>query len=154
MPLSAGRPTSGACAGASPLTAAGRGVTLPGTGWKRSQTRTGRLAMKYRVLRKKPRLAAAIALVLVAALVPAVANPPAALAVPPPFNYGEALQKAIWFYEGEVSGVKPAWNRVSWRGNSFERDATIPGAGADLSGGFHDAGDHIKATFPMSHSMA
>jgi endoglucanase len=96
---------------------------------------------------------ALLALVLLAGLLPLVAAAPPAQAVPPPFNYGEALQKSIWFYEAEHSGIKPAWNRVSWRGNSFERDATIPGA-PDVSGGFHDAGDHIKATFPMSHSMA
>ena len=110
--------------------------------------------MAHPVPRKKPRVIAGLVLVIVAALLPAVGPVPPAQAVPPPFNYGEALQKAIWFYEAEVSGVKPAWNRVSWRGNSFERDATIAGAGVDLAGGFHDAGDHIKATFPMSHSMA
>jgi endoglucanase len=81
----------------------------------------------------------------------AVAVTPSAQAVPPPFNYGEALQKSIWFYEAQVSGVKPAWNRVSWRGDSFTGDVF---GGTDLTGGFHDAGDHIKATFPMSHSMA
>ncbi len=36
----------------------------------------------------------------------------------PAFNYAEALQKAIWFYEAQQSGPKPTWTRVSWRGDS------------------------------------
>ena len=43
-------------------------------------------------------------------------------AIPPPFAYGEALQKSIWFYEAQVSGDKPTWNRVAWRGDSFMND--------------------------------
>ena len=31
----------------------------------------------------------------------------------PAFNYAEALQKAIWFYEAQQSGPKPAWSRVA-----------------------------------------
>jgi chitodextrinase len=68
----------------------------------------------------------------------------------PPYNYGEALQKAIWFYDAQRLGDLPANNRVSWRGDAFmnDRDGTL-----DLTGGFADAGDHIKATFPFAHSM-
>src|SRR5690606_32292477 len=100
-------------------------------------TRTGRL------------ISLALATVLTSSLVFVVSHESAA--VPPPFNYGEALQKSIWFYEAQVSGEKPSWNRVSWRGDSFLNDVID---GVDLTGGFHDAGDHIKATFPMAHSMA
>ena len=32
-------------------------------------------------------------------------------AAPANYNYAEALQKAIWFYEAQVSGPKPSWNR-------------------------------------------
>jgi hypothetical protein len=94
-------------------------------------------------------VSATLAGVLVAAFLVTTTRESAAVA--PPFNYGEALQKAIWFYETEHSGRKPSWNRVSWRGDSFLNDAI---GGVDLTGGFHDAGDHIKATFPMVHSMA
>jgi endoglucanase len=67
------------------------------------------------------------------------------------FNYGEALQKAIYFYDQQRSGRLPASNRVSWRGDS----ATSDGAdvGLDLSGGFYDAGDHVKFGLPMAFSM-
>jgi chitodextrinase len=94
-------------------------------------------------------VSAALATVLGASLVLVVTYESAA--VPPPFNYGEALQKSIWFYEAQVSGDKPSWNRVAWRGDSFMNDVI---GGVDLTGGYHDAGDHIKATFPMAHSMA
>src|SRR5512138_3636680 len=40
------------------------------------------------------------------------------------YNYGEALQKSIWFYEAQVSGPKPAWNRVAWRGDSALNDGS------------------------------
>ncbi|HZM80128.1 MAG TPA: glycoside hydrolase family 9 protein [Candidatus Limnocylindrales bacterium] len=67
----------------------------------------------------------------------------------PPYNYAEALQKSIWFYEAQVAGQKPSWNRVSWRGNSAVNDSD---AGRDLTGGWFDAGDHVKFGFPMAGS--
>jgi endoglucanase len=66
----------------------------------------------------------------------------------PRFNYGEALQKAIFFYEAEVSGPKPDWNRVNWRGDSALTDGQD--VGHDLTGGWFDAGDHAKFGLAMS----
>ena len=34
------------------------------------------------------------------------------------FNYAEALQKSLFFYEAQRSGPLPASNRVNWRGDS------------------------------------
>src|SRR2546430_16478990 len=65
-------------------------------------------------------------------------------------NYGEALQKAIWFYEAQQSGAKPAWNRVSWRGDSGMSDGRD--VGVDLTGGWYDAGYHVKFGLPMAAS--
>jgi endoglucanase len=64
------------------------------------------------------------------------------------YNYGEALQKAIYFYEEQSSGPKPAWNRVSWIGNSGMSDGSDHGI--DLTGGWYDAGDHVKFGLPMA----
>ncbi|MBU6950838.1 glycoside hydrolase family 9 protein [Hahella sp. HN01] len=65
-------------------------------------------------------------------------------------NYGEALQKSIYFYEAQQSGVLPDWNRVEWRDNSALQDGAD--VGHDLSGGWYDAGDHVKFGFPMAAS--
>ncbi|MEW9549908.1 glycoside hydrolase family 9 protein [Nonomuraea sp. NPDC050783] len=75
---------------------------------------------------------------------------PAARAAAPAFNYGEALQKSLWFYEAQQSGDLPAWNRVSWRGDSGMNDGKD--AGLDLTGGWYDAGDHVKFGLPMAYS--
>ncbi|WP_188112092.1 glycoside hydrolase family 9 protein [Aquimarina sp. RZ0] len=67
------------------------------------------------------------------------------------FNYGEALQKALFFYEVQQSGELPDWNRVSWRGDSALEDGSD--VGLDLTGGWYDAGDHVKFNFPMAYSV-
>ncbi|MEV4464413.1 glycoside hydrolase family 9 protein [Micromonospora echinofusca] len=66
------------------------------------------------------------------------------------FNYAEALQKSLYFYEAQQSGPLPAWNRVSWRGDSALTDGAD--VGVDLTGGWYDAGDHVKFGFPMAFS--
>jgi hypothetical protein len=69
----------------------------------------------------------------------------------PRFNYAEALQKSVLFYEAQQSGKLPAWNRVtSWRGDSRLSDGSD--IGRDLTGGWYDAGDHVKFGFPMAFS--
>lgn len=64
------------------------------------------------------------------------------------FNYGEALQKSIYFYECQQAGELPEWNRVEWRGPSCLKDGSD--VGKDLTGGWFDAGDHVKFNFPMA----
>ncbi|MFZ5542059.1 MAG: glycoside hydrolase family 9 protein [Pseudomonadota bacterium] len=71
-----------------------------------------------------------------------------AAAPAPRHNYAEALQKSILFYEAQQSGQLPAWNRVSWRGVSRLADGAD--VGHDLTGGWYDAGDHVKFGFPMA----
>jgi endoglucanase len=67
-------------------------------------------------------------------------------------NYGEALQKSIYFYEAQQAGPLPAWNRVPWRADSTPTDGAD--VGVDLRGGWFDAGDHVKFGFPMASSTS
>ena len=64
------------------------------------------------------------------------------------YNYGEVLQKSMFFYECQRSGSLPATNRVNWRGHSALSDGADNGT--DLTGGWYDAGDHVKFGFPMA----
>jgi hypothetical protein len=66
------------------------------------------------------------------------------------YNYGEVLQKSLFFYECQRSGNLPATNRVNWRGHSALNDGSDNGT--DLTGGWYDAGDHVKFGFPMAHT--
>ncbi|WP_200801287.1 glycoside hydrolase family 9 protein, partial [Clostridium sp. Marseille-P2415] len=68
------------------------------------------------------------------------------------YNYGEALQKAIMFYEFQRSGALPDDIRNNWRGDSGLSDGSD--AGLDLTGGWYDAGDHVKFNLPMAYSTA
>ena len=70
---------------------------------------------------------------------------------PGDFNYAEALQKSFLFYEANRSGKLPADNRIPWRGDSALTDGAD--VGRDLTGGYYDAGDHVKFGFPMAASM-
>jgi endoglucanase len=91
-------------------------------------------------------LAGVAALALGATLVSVI--PPSNAAAAPAYSYGEALQKSLFFYEAQVSGKKPATNRVSWRGDSAMKDGSD--VGLDLTGGWFDAGDHVKFGLPMA----
>ncbi len=70
---------------------------------------------------------------------------------PGTFNYGEALQKSFLFYEANRSGPLAADNRIAWRGDSNLNDGSD--VGRDLSGGYFDAGDHVKFGLPLAASM-
>ena len=81
-----------------------------------------------------------------------------------PFNYGEALQKSFLFYEAQRSGELPEDNRIPWRGDSALTDGDLNEDGdfddvvdgvseIDLTGGYYDAGDHVKFGLPMASSM-
>jgi endoglucanase len=92
-----------------------------------------------------------LAFLLTVALVAVVAIPQAVVSFAADFNYGEALQKAIMFYEFQRSGKLPENKRNNWRGDSALNDGADNGL--DLTGGWYDAGDHVKFNLPMAYAV-
>ncbi len=69
------------------------------------------------------------------------------------YNYGEALQKSLLFYELQRSGDLDETNdRTNWRGDSGMNDGAD--VGLDLTGGLYDAGDNVKFNLPMAYTSA
>lgn len=99
-------------------------------------------------------------------------------------NFAKALQYSIYFYDANMCGTGVSENnRYKWRGDCHTYDAKVPlqpmdassvgtnlsqtfidkykdvldpdGDGCvDVSGGFHDAGDHVKFGMPENYSAA
>lgn len=63
-------------------------------------------------------------------------------------NYKEALSKSILFFEGQRSGKLPSNQRITWRRDSALHDGLLQDV--DLVGGYYDAGDGVKFSFPMA----
>ena len=80
--------------------------------------------------------------------VAALALHPQRAAAQSTFNYAEALQKSLYFYEAQQAGAPSPNNRVAWRGPACLTDGKD--IGRDLSGGWFDAGDHWTANLTMS----
>lgn len=66
------------------------------------------------------------------------------------FNYAEALQKSLYFYEAQQNGKLSPNNRVEWRGDSCLEDGKD--IGHNLAGGWFDAGDHWPANLTMAYT--
>ena len=90
------------------------------------------------------------------------------------FNFAEALQKSIYFYDAQKCGPGITGGRLEWRGDCHVDDCNIPledtslsasfiakykdildpdrDGMMDLHGGFHDAGDHVRFGLPQSYT--
>ncbi|XP_074591573.1 endoglucanase 8-like [Curcuma longa] len=63
-------------------------------------------------------------------------------------DYKLALSKSLLFFEGQRSGKLPPTQRMTWRKDSALRDGHE--GRVDLTGGYYDAGDNVKYSFPMA----
>jgi endoglucanase len=100
------------------------------------------------------------------------------------YNYAKALQMSLYFYEANKCGRGITGGRLEWRGDCHLEDEEVPliafkdkespgtnmseefiekyrdvldpdGNGTlDLSGGYHDAGDHVKFGLPQGYSAS
>jgi hypothetical protein len=69
------------------------------------------------------------------------------------FDYSTALEKSIYFYDANKCGPNAGENNYfDWRGACHTNDGDD--VGVDLTGGFHDAGDHVKFGLPQSYSAS
>lgn len=99
------------------------------------------------------------------------------------FNYAEALQKSLYFYDAQKCGPGVTGGKLEWRGDCHLEDSEVPlkpmgkenvgtnmtqgfidknkafldpdGNGTlDLHGGYHDAGDHVKFGLPQGYAIS
>jgi hypothetical protein len=68
------------------------------------------------------------------------------------FNYVDAFAKSILFYEASWCGPDAGDNRIKWRGPCHIEDGKD--VGLDLTGGFHDCGDHVKFGLPQCYAAS
>uniref|UniRef100_A0A7N0ZXN9 Endoglucanase n=1 Tax=Kalanchoe fedtschenkoi TaxID=63787 RepID=A0A7N0ZXN9_KALFE len=67
------------------------------------------------------------------------------------FDYLDALDKSLLFFEAQRSGKLPGDQRIKWRGDSATQDGYPQRV--NLVGGYYDAGDHVKFGLPMAYSV-
>ena len=76
------------------------------------------------------------------------------------YNYAKALQESLYFYDANMCGYLEDTCALSWRGNchTYDKNVTYTKNGktynVDASGGFHDAGDHVKFGLPQGYAAS
>ena len=75
------------------------------------------------------------------------------------YNYAKLLQYSLYFYDANMCGGDVASKSLlDWRGNCHTYDRTTytrsdgSSVTVDLTGGFHDAGDHVKFGLPEAYA--
>ncbi len=74
------------------------------------------------------------------------------------FNYAKVLQESLYFYDANMCGRLEGTCALDWRGNCHTYDSNVTYTkngvtyNVDASGGFHDAGDHIKFGLPQGYA--
>ncbi|MDR0983867.1 MAG: glycoside hydrolase family 9 protein [Ruminococcus sp.] len=71
-------------------------------------------------------------------------------------NYAKALQYSLYLYDANMCGKSvDEKSDLAWRSDCHTTDSyTYQGVTHDISGGYHDAGDHVKFGLPQAYSMA
>ena len=88
-------------------------------------------------------------------------------------DFGDALKMSLYFYDANKCGNDVTGKALTWRGNchTYDSEASLNSAEGlsaaskavikeanggldtvDVSGGYHDAGDHLKFTVTMGFS--
>ncbi len=77
------------------------------------------------------------------------------------YNYAKVLQESLYFYDANMCGTGVDENcGLSWRGDCHTEDANVSVSvngtnyQVDVSGGFHDAGDHVKFGLPQGYAAS
>ncbi|MCL1788873.1 MAG: glycoside hydrolase family 9 protein, partial [Oscillospiraceae bacterium] len=100
---------------------------------------------------KKRMLSMMMVIVMIMTVIPIANNSASNTGV----NYARLLQYLLYFYDANMCGsdVDTA-SGITWRGACHTSDMTMstPYGTMDLSGGFHDAGDHIKFGVTASYA--
>ncbi|EFX80604.1 endoglucanase-1,4-beta-glucanase [Daphnia pulex] len=72
--------------------------------------------------------------------------------LPTKYNYREVITKSLLFYYAQRSGRLPVNdNPIAYRSDSALKD--VGQNAEDLTGGYYDAGDHLKLGFPLASAM-
>lgn len=70
-------------------------------------------------------------------------------------NYAKALQYSLYLYDANMCGSQVGEkSQLNWRNDCHTYDSKVSTSYGtlDLSGGFHDAGDHVKFGLPAAYS--
>jgi len=97
---------------------------------------------------------AAVSAVTIAAVSSASAFVTSAAPASEYLDYASALQYSLYIYDANMCGKDvSAKSALTWRGNCHTNDVfDFNGKKVDLTGGYHDAGDHIKFGLPAAYS--
>lgn len=72
------------------------------------------------------------------------------------YNFAKLLQESLYFYDANMCGEIEGTCALDWRGNCHlaDKTASYKGKTVDVSGGYHDAGDHDKFGLPQGYSAS